>query len=199
MKAHLQVLDKEINWLIEIIQLRKQDEHASIPNNEMENSEHRNEYEKFILQNDLSIEERLLLILTIVPHLYPDLLENKLLYYFRRIPAIRADWMDTIQEYSRGAFLEQDSKFGLIRGASIRAALPTGQTFLYLAVGYELSKKTVLMSQIFQKKLFLLQNDIIQIKQGHIAEPYPSGVLYIQPRYLISFIGNIPLENIDNS
>ncbi len=195
---------EEIHWLCGLIQQRRENTIQSLSDYDCPPSRSDTWSEIIFQKNSLSedslpTEEKLLLMLVLIPHLAPDLLEDKILYYEAQGFASSSDkvWYRQKQNLQRRQnFPYQASKFGLVRAAWSRSALPTGQTYLYLLAGDDLQQKIEAMHKIYQRQLLLLREGVVQIDDTHPAEPYPSGLLWIRPDYLVSFLAQVPIDQI---
>ncbi len=78
-------------------------------------------YEEFIVTNNLNLEERALLALSLVPHIFPDFLD------------------DVIQTGigKAGEF----PQLGGVRGRNHRGFLPTGETALFILAGNNMQER----------------------------------------------------------
>ena len=167
---HKQFLRSELEWLgaaLDVIRkLNAEDEcdYSSVfdvtpPDHLPENVP----YAQFIAKHDLSFAERFLIVLAIVPHAQPSLLDT----------------------FKVGQHPPAD--FGGIIGSTSRAFIPTGQTFLFLLGGTDLTLRFELM-QLFHREHFLRKTNVLGLSQDQSREPEMSGVIKIEPEYLDLFI-----------
>ena len=129
-------------------------------------------YARFILNNQLTFEDRLLLALAMLMHWQPDALER-----FRRIgSSVRAI---------------TDS---LIKSASFDYWLPSGLTYVYLYAGQDKAKRYQIVHYLHTQSP-LIAHGVVSIG-GHLpGEPALSGVLSISPVYWQLLTENHP--NLD--
>ncbi len=123
-------------------------------------------YAKFILQNELNNDERLALILSLIPHLKPQ----KLDVFFTRNAS-----------YDR-AF----SEFGGVKGKNFNGFIPSGETLLFILAGKDL-KKRLQTEHHFLHTSVLFKNNILRLSAAESGEPIMSGMLTINPEYLSLF------------
>ncbi len=164
------VLNNELNWLEAVINVRValHFNHETIYNDISEISvpdvEHYNTpYTNFIIEHQLSFEERLVLILALMPHLKPallDLLSTKNKEYDRRF-----------SEFG-GIFLEQHS--GLI---------PTAETAMFILAGDNIEKR-LHYQYIFQSNFVLLRKSVIKAVSTKDSKPLLSTIWLIANEYL---------------
>ena len=115
-------------------------------------------YAEFLVRHELSINERLAFILTLIPYVQPRLL-------------------DTL--FTRNSTYDKEfTEFGGAKSASYKGFIPTGETLIFLLAGDDLSSafKTQMLFESDQK--FSL-HDIISL--GHVDDGSPalSGTLQI--------------------
>jgi hypothetical protein len=119
------------------------------------------EYGKFITENKLSIDERLLLALSIMPHLdahyFNDFTESKM-------KSLSLRWNQHLKIF-----------------------LPTGLTFIYIMTGNGLAGKLKYMP-LFTESNVLGRLGVIGIEPHEKGEPSLSGRLYISEKWLELFI-----------
>jgi hypothetical protein len=134
-------------------------------------------YSRFIIENNLSFYERLLLILTLVPHLSPEFLEKK----------FKQDHLNKIPQ------------IGLSRMQDSHIFIPTGLTFLFLvnnrtSGGRDLAK--LLFGASFlapESKLF--RQKVIFLEPPMAGSLFFSGKLILSQSYFQLFINPVIHEN----
>jgi len=121
---------------------------------------------KFIIDNKLSNEELIFLLLAMVPHIKPSFISN------------------IISEYlpNGGDFPE----FGGVKGKNHRGILPTGETALYIIYGHDIQKRLHGFEEITENSI-LFQRQILNIESVPTGEPVWSGKLTIDSEYLAKF------------
>jgi AAA+ superfamily predicted ATPase len=108
------------------------------------------------------LAERLVLILTLAPHIRPQVLD---IFFYPN------------------AQNREFTEFGGIRGQQHKGFLPTGETALYILAGSNLELRFTLQ-QIFQPTHYFRQKQILRINTPSLNEPFLSGALEISPEYL---------------
>ena len=122
---------------------------------------------KFITENHLDDNEIIVLLLALVPHIYPELIN------------------DVISEFlpNGGDFPE----FGGVKGKNHRGILPTGETILYVLGGKDL-KKRIEFSKLFDEEHFFARKNVLYLGQVPAGEPKMSGQLMLEDEYVDLFI-----------
>jgi hypothetical protein len=145
----------EIEWLKTILEQRRKINAGeisgsvfSVPPPKHEAGSH---YYNFLQRHNLSTEERLLLILAIAPHVYPDALD-----IFKAAGSI-------------------PSSFGGVIGKN-RAFLPTGETFMFIVAGNDIAARIRLL-KLFGKEHFFYQENFLTLHSTDNGEPELSGLL----------------------
>ena len=127
---------------------------------------------KLIKLLDLVPEEITLLLLTLTPHLAPELIAE----------AVN-------QVYKEGGELPQ---LGGLKGTNHRGFLPTGETALYVLGGTQVEHRTACW-MYFDSEAALLKNQVIRLKKPPQDEPIMSGQLLLETDYIQLLItGKIP-------
>ena len=156
-------LTEELAWLSEIIKTRfdlyfgKETKHTGIyeilpPNI----SEDKSVYASFINHYNLNFIERLAVILTLVPHVQPQLLD---VFYTKN------------SNYQRGF-----TEFGGVKGESFGGFLPTGETLSFIAGGKNLQVKFNVV-KLFEADAIFAKHSIIRLNAVKGNEPFLSGSL----------------------
>ncbi|SNR16920.1 ATP-binding protein [Tenacibaculum jejuense] len=187
------VLEKELAWLSEVIHTRiaLYFEHETTLTSIQdvlppELLNYNTPYVNFIKHERLSVEERLLLILALVPHLKPallDILSTKNKEYDRRF-----------SEFG-GVFLDGYSSF-----------IPTAQTALFILTGNNIAERlryqplvinkgTIIKKDIIQKQLSKSSTSDLN-KVWKVAQEYVDYFLYGKP-YEIGYSPDFPAQKID--
>jgi AAA+ superfamily predicted ATPase len=131
---------------------------------------------KFVLYNNANREELILLLLSLVPHLYPG--------FFERIISEQLP--------NGGDFPE----FGGAKSATYRGFLPTGETVLFVLAGTNWAKRADLM-YLFSSEHWLVKEKILTLEPVAAAEPRLSGRLVLDAEYIELFTtGNVSLPNL---
>ncbi len=127
--------------------------------------------QQFARNHRLNEDEFTILLLGLMPHVRPNLLDA------------------VIQEYlaSGGDFPE----IGGIKGGNHRGTLPTGETALFIIAGNDTAKRLAGMEYFLQDHFFAKEN-ILALEPVKDGEPFFSGKIILQQDYLDLFtIGRI--------
>jgi AAA+ superfamily predicted ATPase len=131
---------------------------------------------KFVHFNNINREELILLLMSLVPHLYPG--------FFERIISEQLP--------NGGDFPE----FGGAKSATYRGFLPTGETVLFVLAGTNWAKRADMM-YLFSSEHWLVKEKILTLESVAAAEPRLSGRLVLDAEYVELFTtGNVSLPNL---
>jgi AAA+ superfamily predicted ATPase len=125
----------------------------------------------FLVKYPMNIEEYIILLLAITPHIQPNFLDA------------------IIQEYlpTGGEFPE----IGGVKGSNHRGTIPTGETALFILAGNDINTR-MHASQYFSPDHFLVKENILQLELVKEGEPRMSGKIILQSEYIDLFtIGTI--------
>jgi DNA polymerase III delta prime subunit len=168
--ANAKTIEQELGWFQKLITLRgKITFEQSLPEQEIlnlplpffENQE--SPYARLVKKYSMGMEERLVLILALIPHVKPsllDLLHMKNVLY--DIPF---------------------TEFGGKRFNNNKGYLPTGETAIFLLVGANLEKRFELL-RLFGKDHFFDRDGILSLEKSTQNEPLLNGQLTISQDYL---------------
>ncbi|MBW1298395.1 ATP-binding protein [Aquimarina litoralis] len=180
--SNAKVLQAELAWLSLVLQTRlelhfqQETIYESITDLTVPNIEDKEgSYANFIQEHKLNFAERLLLILALVPHLKPEVL-NILLTKNK----------DYDRRYSEFGGVLLEGHLGLI---------PTAETAMFLLAGDDLQKRLqyhVLLTQNF----IAIQQGMIRISQTKGNSPLLSSIWMIANEYVASIITGIPYQAI---
>jgi len=124
-------------------------------------------YAQFLLQERLTIEERLLLILALAPHLRPAFLDGII--------------AKNVQQ--SGDF----PQIGGSRGKHFRGIIPTGETFLFIISGARIQQRIQAKGWLHpESKLF--RKKVLHLETVNSGEPQSSGKITVDPEYLEWFL-----------
>ncbi len=123
--------------------------------------------DEFIIENNLTEIDILILGLALVPHVKPDFLSSIIAEYL-----------------PNGGELPE---FGGIKTKNHRGILPTGETAQFLIAGNDLDKR-ILFYNYLHNQSFLYQKGIIKIDSVPNGEPKLSGLLILEDEYIEKFI-----------
>src|SRR4051794_36566278 len=122
-----------------------------------------NPLHQFLLQHQLEIEEYIILLLALTPHLQPSFFDS------------------IIQEYlPQGGDLPE---IGGIKGSNHRGMLPTGETAQFILAGSDLNKRLEIQ-QLLLVDSTLIKQSIISLETVKEGEPVMSGRLIISEEWL---------------
>lgn len=169
-KSNAQTITQELDWFQQLLLLRgkisfeQSDPEAAMadflpPSLEKQDSP----YALLIKKHQMGMEERLVLILTLIPHIKPSLL----------------DMLHMKNELYDIPFTE----FGGVRYDKHKGYLPTGETAAYLLAGSDLEKRFALLP-MFEKTHFFHQEGILSLESSSSNEPIFYGLLRISQEYL---------------
>ncbi len=163
-------IDREITWFSQILEHRFQlradgkeaerDLFALIPPPELPQTDV--PYAELVHKFNLQPAERLVLILCLIPHLKPNLLDP----FF--IPN---------ESLERGF-----TEFGGLLGNSHGGFLPTCETAMFLLADDNLSAR-LRYDSMFQSDRVLFAQGILYLEHQHVNEPQLSAALYLSPEY----------------
>ncbi len=166
---------KEIEWFGKVAEARMklhfgQDcEYKSIY--EIEPPQYTNSesvFAEFINFYQLVFSERIVLMLALLPHISPQMLD---IFFSRN------------QNIERGY-----TEFGGLKGTAHGGFLPTGETVFFLLAGNDLSKRFKLQ-QLFDADHVFRQHNIVYLSSSPANEPFFSGQLLINDEYVDFFTG----------
>jgi hypothetical protein len=175
-------LVNEINWFVQIVNKRLrtyfgEDKmaitgdtdtlssaiHSNADINPPDFSNDHSVYAEFIKYYQLNKNERLLLILALIPHVQPQLLD---VFYSAN------------KATGRGY-----TEFGGIKGARHGGFIPTIETALFVLGGNDLSKR-FRMNKLFEPDHIFLAHNIISIDPSSGSEPFYSSAITISEEYV---------------
>jgi hypothetical protein len=123
-------------------------------------------YAEFVKYYKLSSEERLLLMLTIIPHIQPHLLDV---------------FFSTNKALGRGF-----TEFGGVKGNRHNGFIPTVETALFLLAGNDLARRFHL-HKLFDSDHIFTRYQIILVEQGADNEPFYSSPIHLTEEYVDFF------------
>ena len=121
------------------------------------------EYARLVQECDMGFDERLVIILALLPHIQPHVLDTFLL---------------NNQDTARGF-----TEFGGWKGKGHSGFLPTCETAVFILAGESLAKRFEVMS-LFQTDHYLSKQQIIRIEHTASGEPFLSAMLLMTVEYL---------------
>lgn len=120
-------------------------------------------YQRFVDQYELTPRERIVVMLALVPHVKPQLLD---VFYNKNAT------------YDRGY-----TEFGGIKGTSHGGFLPTGETAMFLLAGDDLAKRKD-AHRLFEAEHVFKKRGMITLEPAAVNEPAMSGTLVLAPEYV---------------
>lgn len=118
-------------------------------------------FARFVTEHNLKIEELILLLLAITPHVHPDLFSDLILAHL-----------------PQGGDLPI---FGGVRGIN-RGLHPTGETALFVLAGIDIDRRLT-AQQLFSDQHFFVRERILTIETDNDASPEMSGRLLLARDY----------------
>lgn len=166
---------KEIGWFGKVLEARMQlyfDKECEWQDiHEIPAPEHafsKSVYAEFLQFYKLSPYERLLLLLALLPHIYPQALDP----FFSRNPHTERGY----------------TEFGGLRGTAHSGFLPTGETALFLLGGNDLGRRFK-VQQLFEEEHIFKKHNILGVAPPPANEPFFCGQLTINEEYVDFFTG----------
>lgn len=168
-------LKDEIDWCRQVIDLRfeqyfcaeederKKLEVQSCPPPELDTE---SPYGQTVAQMQLDFDERLIIMLALLPHLCPQALDS----FFLNNKVLGRPY----------------TEFGGWHGKSHSGFLPTCETALFILAGDDIQRRIQLM-RLFESDHRLISSRIIQLEYGERGEPGNSAALRISSEYLEYF------------
>ncbi len=135
-------------------------------------------YGKFVTDHRLSIPERLVLILALIPHIRPQLLD--VLWVQNRTTA-------------RGF-----TEFGGLKGVNHSGFIPTGETAAFLIAGDDLGMRFE-TTRLFEGGHLFAKQNVLSLAPAMTGEPMLSGALLLSGEYLNWFVTGIERKPNFNS
>lgn len=120
-------------------------------------------YSELVRHYNFNFEERIILILALVPHIRPDLL----------------DVLFTKNKELERGFAE----FGGLKGHNHGGFLPTGETAVFILSGHDLSLRFKMLEYFNPTHLFF-KHSILGLDDSRENEPFLSGSLYVTSDYI---------------
>lgn len=130
-------------------------------------------YAQIVSHYQLSVEERITLLLALAPHIQPHLLD---VFFVKN-----ADFDRVFTE------------FGGAKGQNFSGFLPTGETAAFILAANHLENR-FLVTQLFKETHPFKKHNILKLVPAVAAEPFLSGVLEISPEYLSYFTTGIAYQ-----
>jgi AAA+ superfamily predicted ATPase len=173
MQANAAALNKEMQWLAWVIDTRMKlywqqpcdyTDITDVPAPDL--SEDLSLYARVVQHYQLSLTERIILLLALAPHIQPHLLD---VFFIKNA------------DYDRGF-----TEFGGIKGQNHGGFLPTGETVAFIVAANDLQKRFGLLD-IFSDDHRFRKFNILRLVLSHVEEPFLSGVISLSAEYLSYF------------
>ena len=168
--ANAATLGKEIAWFKEVLAARCdiyfrretaiEDIHRISPPDIFSEQ---SEYARLVRDHDMGFDERIVIILALLPHIQPHVLDTFLL---------------NNQDTARGF-----TEFGGWKGKGHSGFLPTCETAVFILAGENLAKRFEVI-RLFQTDHYLSRLQIIKIEHNASGEPFLSAMLMMTAEYL---------------
>ena len=181
-------LEQELKWFAEVLDTRlklyfktemSEETVSSIFEIAPPHLSHSNSYyAQLIRQHQFSSSERLAILLAIIPHIRPQLL----------------DVLWTKNEIIERGFTE----FGGLQGANHGGFVPTGETLIFLLAGDNLAARFNLM-RLFEGDHFFARYNILCLATVAYGEPLLSGAIILSREYLYKLTTGIERKPNFNS
>jgi adenylate kinase family enzyme len=167
--TNAQCIEREIIWFREILERRLKlhaGEEAGNPIDEIpppELPDDASSYADVVRQFEMEAVERLVLILSYIPHVKPDVLDS----FF-------------IQNHS---VQRRFTEFGGLTGLSHIGFLPTGETAMFLLAGNDIQVR-LRFHDLFSHEHYFYTHQILRLNHRHQEEPPLSSALHLTPEYV---------------
>lgn len=174
LKPSLQTIENEINWLEQVIDFRfdeyfRQEREVAYPTAPVLDDD--SYYSSLINNNDFGLHERLLIIITLVPHIKPTVL-------------------DTF--YTKNANIDRVyTEFGGIKGDKHGGIIPTAQTAAFIIAGEDLELRMQIQNHLRDESP-LAKLNILRVGHTVDHEPVWGGELIISEEFLTIVTLNEP-------
>ncbi|MBN1990852.1 MAG: hypothetical protein JW783_15725 [Bacteroidales bacterium] len=177
---YIATIEKDIAWLSVIIEERVKQKNFNFDLIKPDDLKKDSVYSDFIVENKISNEERLLLILTLVPHIYPTYLHEK----------FNANYLNPDDSSSMYFIKCPEYHSAIIKSPSSNSFLPTGQTFLYLVAGENLEKRVFYTKCVFEKQFHTISQNVIYPIQNNVFDPLLGNIISLNHNYALAFLTN---------
>lgn len=172
--THIDVIKKELEWFERVLDIRLKlyfghecEVHSIDEVIPPDLSEENGYYAKFVKHYNCSASERLVMMLTLVPHVQPQMLD---VFCIKNAT------------YDKGF-----TEFGGLRGTTHGGFLPTAETAMFLLSGNDIYSRWQATS-LFEQKHFFMRHNIIHLHDAGPNEPWLSGAITLLPDYVHYFL-----------
>ncbi|WP_231464326.1 MULTISPECIES: hypothetical protein [unclassified Pedobacter] len=169
-KKNAEALEKELNWLQQVIDISIKTffdlDHniESIYDIEPPDiSDGESFYAEVLKRDNVSVQERIVLLLALAPHIRPEIFDVFL---------------------SKNSLYDKNyTEFGGLKDKNYDGFIPTGETAAFILAGKDLEKRFHLFN-LFCDEHFFSKRNILNIVKPKNYEPYLSGALILSLEYL---------------
>lgn len=130
-------------------------------------------YSDVIEYYNVSVDERIIILLAIAPHICPQILD----VFFTKN-----------EKYGRGF-----TEFGGVKGNQHSGFIPTGETAAFVIAGNDILGK-IKVTNTFDPDHYFAKYKIVSLDKDKSNEPILSGILSISPDYLSYFTNGMPYK-----
>lgn len=177
-------LEQELQWVADVIETRinlhygQEPRWADISKVPLPSAdEDPSMYANFIRHYEMGLVERLAIILSLLPHLRPQLLDV---------------FLQVNERLNRGF-----TEFGGIQGKAHGGFLPTGETLLFLVAGNDMQTR-LQAQQLFDRDHFFSRHNILKLEPAPHGEPLVAGQLVLSDE-IIDYLSSGELRKPDFS
>jgi hypothetical protein len=175
LRANARDLEADLEWFAEVLHARLNAYFGTQPGRprpetvlppDLSGSD--SPYAQFVSQADVTMAERLVVLLALIPHVRPQLL----------------DVLWSRNEATQRGFAE----FGGAQAAGHGAFVPTGETAAFLLAGADLAARFDAMA-LFEPEGFLARHNVLHLSPVSAAESSLNGLLILSTEFLHRFTG----------
>lgn len=184
LKVNAEVLAQEIDWFRRLVQVRYElyfdgdSKYANIEEIEPPVLPKKDsDYAQFIQKHKLDFADRVLLLLGLIPHIRPALLNTLFVDKPDRMHALK---------FSRVPRKSVYHEFGGVPGINFKGFIPTGLTYLFLMTGDDLVTRLQLAARFSADHLFA-QSGMLYLEPHYLGEPTLSGKLVMSEPWVEYF------------
>ena len=160
MRGHIEWFEAVLHVTIGVYFHQQGFENASVGQLRLPSSKWLEEATK---HNDITFEERVIVMLALMPHIKPQALDTFFL--------------------QNGALDRQFTQFGGWKGLSHGGFLPTGETAVFIIAGDDPIKRCEVV-RMFQRDYWFYTSNILRLEGANEGEPFLSGQLRVSEEFL---------------
>ena len=160
MRGHIEWFEAVLHVTIGVYFQQQGFENASVGQLRLPSSKWLEESTK---HNDITFEERVIVMLALMPHIKPQALDTFFL--------------------QNGALDRQFTQFGGWKGLSHGGFLPTGETAVFIIAGDDPIKRCEVV-RMFQRDHWFYTSNILRLEGANEGEPFLSGQLRVSEEFL---------------